>query len=335
MGKLSSERSGWRRRSTSSRISTPLLLQTRMIRAISSAITLLIRSRFSPIFVSWGGAQRSASRSSICLSIRDLIDSDVVTTTPFVARASFNLECILRTSETQTHERSKENVCTRLGITRVKRARITFLDISKRDVGTTRVTREFPSASISESIGATTVLFPAPMIICRTRLSFFLFACRKVLMSTTCFLRSKMLYKYSKARYRGSNSVGWDFSAAFEPMQYRSATTNRASSDAWWPRIFWSSFLSSIGIVAKLLLCFSSWRESFKALERQRSTQPTRFTRTRNPIVRRRIFSALSLERNGFRRFISAKASRERMLAVRYSSHTRVSLWAQRWSKKR
>ena len=64
--------------------------------------------------------------------------------------------------------RSKFNVYTRLHMMVANVSRIRVRDISTNADGTTLNTKDSPSANINASNGATTVVFPAPMIICLT-----------------------------------------------------------------------------------------------------------------------------------------------------------------------
>ena len=83
-----------------------------------------------------------------------------------------------------------------------------FLDISSRALGMTCVTSDCPSASIRVSRGPTTVVFPAPMIICCTLLCpFTLTLSTNHATISTCLFRSSRSKRNSNTRKRGSYSA--------------------------------------------------------------------------------------------------------------------------------
>ena len=99
---------------------------------------------------------------------------------------------------------SKSRVYMRLVIIVLKVSRIVVLLISTKAFGTTDNTRCFPSATIKANNGATTLVLPAPMIICFTfDLSLFKHFLKSLTIST-CFFLSCMFHINSKTRYRGS-----------------------------------------------------------------------------------------------------------------------------------
>mmetsp|Transcript_47132 Transcript_47132/g.111093 ORF Transcript_47132/g.111093 Transcript_47132/m.111093 type:complete len:219 (+) Transcript_47132:1483-2139(+) len=112
-----------------------------------------------------------------------------------------------------------------------KVSRICVRDISSSAFGTTDSTNADPSASISVISGATTVVFPAPMIICLT------FDPPHRTMSTNlwtmsiCFWRSRMFHTNSNMRKRGSNVISPCPRASAKCL--RPASIPAKSSQAW------------------------------------------------------------------------------------------------------
>ena len=82
----------------------------------------------------------------------------------------------------------------------LKVSRMSLRDISTSALGTTLSTSESPSARMSASSGATTVVLPAPMIICFTMLRPPATAARKLFTMLTCLARSRMFHTNSKLR---------------------------------------------------------------------------------------------------------------------------------------
>mmetsp|Transcript_24243 Transcript_24243/g.49088 ORF Transcript_24243/g.49088 Transcript_24243/m.49088 type:complete len:280 (-) Transcript_24243:552-1391(-) len=83
-------------------------------------------------------------------------------------------------------------------------SRICARDISRRALGTTERKRDLPSARMSASSGATTVVLPAPMIIWRMEHRPLLTSSTSSRTMSTCFFRSSKFHKNSQTRKRGS-----------------------------------------------------------------------------------------------------------------------------------
>mmetsp|Transcript_24231 Transcript_24231/g.49041 ORF Transcript_24231/g.49041 Transcript_24231/m.49041 type:complete len:271 (+) Transcript_24231:473-1285(+) len=128
----------------------------------------------------------------------------VATTTPLFLAA---LASAKRIWGRTTVERSNFIVYTRFVMMLAKVSRICVRDISSSALGTTESTSEEPSASMSVMSGATTVVFPAPMIICFTLLPPFLTILTKFRTISICFLRRRMFHTNSNMRKRGSKDA--------------------------------------------------------------------------------------------------------------------------------
>ena len=89
-------------------------------------------------------------------------------------------------------------------MTAEKRLRITLRVCSNNAVGITCVTSDSPSASISANNGPTTVVLPAPMIICCTRDSPRRTLSTNQFTISTCRRRSNRSKMYSNTKKRGS-----------------------------------------------------------------------------------------------------------------------------------
>mmetsp|Transcript_85201 Transcript_85201/g.170229 ORF Transcript_85201/g.170229 Transcript_85201/m.170229 type:complete len:235 (+) Transcript_85201:189-893(+) len=157
IGKLSSARSGWSSKSTSSMIKTP---ERKMPSTFESARTSRSKSGCC-----WRQGLRSTSIFSRSLSCNDLMVAAVHRTTPRLCAAVVSLSTV---DHFISEERSKKRVKTRLRTMEEKVARSVALDCSRSAGGIVCTTSLSPSPSISVKRGPTTVVFPPPMSICLT-----------------------------------------------------------------------------------------------------------------------------------------------------------------------
>mmetsp|Transcript_18113 Transcript_18113/g.56833 ORF Transcript_18113/g.56833 Transcript_18113/m.56833 type:complete len:227 (+) Transcript_18113:822-1502(+) len=193
-GKLSSERRGWRSRSTSSMMSTP---------ASWNILTTWASARTSRSMEGW--CLRRGSRSTSSFSRRrsctDLTEVAVHSTTPRCATAERSLSTMRQDT---VEERSKERLNTRLRMMEENAERSVAFVCSRRAGGIICTTSDAPSPSMRERMGEITVVLPPPMSICLTSGLPSRTEATNSSTSSTCAFRRRMLWMNSKSRRRGS-----------------------------------------------------------------------------------------------------------------------------------
>ena len=235
-GQCSSDRKGWRMRSTSSRIRTPADWNSLTISAATAPsfrISAISDGRRPPasatrsdlLLVSLDASKRSVRRpmcpstsppsifatmlwSRRCahsknFKTRDFSAVGVVTTT---ALALFALRSAYSGAGVSGVNLSKRNVSTDLRTTPANAERRQDLENSRRDCGTTCVTSASSLASMKPRSGHTTVVLPSPMSIWAHSLRRFSSSAAAVKSRTscTCLSRRMMPCAYSKTSIRGS-----------------------------------------------------------------------------------------------------------------------------------
>mmetsp|Transcript_10210 Transcript_10210/g.31422 ORF Transcript_10210/g.31422 Transcript_10210/m.31422 type:complete len:282 (-) Transcript_10210:938-1783(-) len=218
IGKLSSLRSGCSSTSTSSMMSTPRSRHSMSMTRTSASAMSLRRAIWSRRRITSRLARRlsrgcrcsGCRRSRLCscstnLSSRLLTHSGAAHTTLRWRRARSSLaKRRITKSALSSTLRSNCSVYTVLVTIAEKRLRSTLRLCSSSAVGITCVTSFSPSARISASSGPTTVVLPAPMIICWTRESPRRTFSTNHSTISTWRSRSTRPKMYSKSRKRGS-----------------------------------------------------------------------------------------------------------------------------------
>mmetsp|Transcript_17877 Transcript_17877/g.52095 ORF Transcript_17877/g.52095 Transcript_17877/m.52095 type:complete len:241 (+) Transcript_17877:1081-1803(+) len=193
-GKLSSDRRGCSRRSTSSMMRRP---------ESANMLTTLARARTSRSMDGW--CLRRVSRSTSSFSRRRswtlFTEVAVHSTTPRCATA----DRILSTIRHDTADaRSKLRVKTRLRMMEEKADRSVAFVCSRSAGGIICTTRDLPSPSMRLRMGEMTVVLPPPMSICFTRGSPPRTLRTNSSTSSTCAFLSRMLWMNSNRSSRGS-----------------------------------------------------------------------------------------------------------------------------------
>ena len=222
IGQLSSDLSGCRIRSTSSSMSEPdsnnsrIDTHTRACRVSSPTsnprsddafdISFRLRRANIPRGTALSSVDRVVSASRMCtistnLMANDLIDVGVAITTAPESRAFTSLASMFSST---SDDRENSNVYTGLRISDENFSRITDRENGSSAPGTTCVTSARFDVSISASNGATTVVFPAPIIIWWHSESPIPTLPINVSTSSTCAFRSRSDDENSKIRNRGS-----------------------------------------------------------------------------------------------------------------------------------
>mmetsp|Transcript_70148 Transcript_70148/g.123670 ORF Transcript_70148/g.123670 Transcript_70148/m.123670 type:complete len:207 (-) Transcript_70148:7862-8482(-) len=202
----------------------------------------------------------------------------------------------------------------RLRMTEENIRRSTDRENSSSGLGTTSMTRPCPSASMRASRGLTTVVLPAPMIICFTRD----WPCLRDPMNSwtswTCSLRSMMFHVNSNTRNRGSHRQPPRPPSGPEVTKWRAVSRAPARASA-----FWTTPETGGGASA----CRRRIRSPH--VSRIRLTCPIRLAFSSSPVSSLvAVWKVLGVT-NGFSRCQSSKALVDRSEAIWSSSHIRVS----------
>mmetsp|Transcript_87073 Transcript_87073/g.144828 ORF Transcript_87073/g.144828 Transcript_87073/m.144828 type:complete len:234 (+) Transcript_87073:603-1304(+) len=201
----------------------------------------------------------------------------------------------------------------RLCMTEEKILRRTLRENSSRGLGTTSMTSPSPSASISARRGLTTVVLPAPMIICFTND----LPDRRLDMnsrtSATCSLRNMMFHVNSNTRNRGSYVSGPSRATKCRPVSRAPA---RASA-------FWT-IPASLGLGPSPASARSILTRSMH-ISMMRLMCPMRLAFSSIPVTRRMPVWNTSGLTNGFSLAQSSTARLDMRDEIKSSSHISVS----------
>mmetsp|Transcript_95047 Transcript_95047/g.204059 ORF Transcript_95047/g.204059 Transcript_95047/m.204059 type:complete len:338 (-) Transcript_95047:413-1426(-) len=249
MGKFSSDFRGCRSTSTSSMITTPPLHRLSTLEQASASSerwascfsdsNASLAPRPPPPFLPTSVLEMPPCKSRLCsistiFSIRLFTDSGAATTTPRCIFANSSFSAISCTGPTSSCVRSKVSVKTRFAKGAPKTSRSTFRVMSSKAEGIVCNTAVLPSARQRASMGPTTVVFPAPMIICWHEERPCAVRPRRSRTISTCLRRSMKEERNSNVSMRGSSRAApWSAAGPSSKKQRSAPSCSAAASTAW------------------------------------------------------------------------------------------------------